>query len=352
MLNNTPKQLAQIVLIFLLIIGCLSVIMPFIGAILFAFILWISTWRMYQRYILIPIGVNRKTISALIATFILLLLLIIPTTFLALTLVDRGDALINYLAPYLTTTATGLPSKAPHWLSDLPFIGQELARMWRRIATNQAELSQFLSQFISPMRELVIKISAIFANGFVQLCFVFFVLFFLFRDGEKLSKMLKIAAEKLGGQLGSTMLLKVSETVIAVMVGIIGTAVGQATVALFGFLIAGVPAALLLAFATFFLSMVPIGPPIIWGGAAAWLYFNGEVGWAIFMILYGLLVVSSIDNFVKPILMARSSGLSLLTVGLGVFGGIIVFGFVGIFLGPVLIALVQMLFVYWTGVVD
>lgn len=350
MFNNTPKQLAQIVLIFLLIIGCLTVIMPFIGAILFAFILWISTWRMYKRFILIPIGVNHKTVSALIATFILLLLLIIPTTFLALTLVDRGDALINYLSPYLTTT--GLPSKAPEWLSNLPFMGQEFARMWRRFATNQAELNQFLSQFIAPTRELVIKISAIFANGFVQLCFVFFVLFFLFRDGDKLSKMLRIAAEKLGGQLGSTMLHKVSETVIAVMVGIIGTAVGQATVALFGFLIAGVPAPLLLAFATFFLSMVPIGPPIIWGGAAAWLYFNDEVGMAIFMVLYGLLVISSIDNFVKPILMARSSGLSLLTVGLGVFGGIIVFGFVGIFLGPVLIALVQMLFVYWTGVVD
>ena len=98
MFTNTPKQLAQIVLIFLLIIGCLTVIMPFIGAILFAFILWISTWRMYKRFILIPIGVNHKTVSALIATFILLLLLIIPTTFLALTLVDRGDALINYLS--------------------------------------------------------------------------------------------------------------------------------------------------------------------------------------------------------------------------------------------------------------
>lgn len=352
MLNNNPKQLAQIVLISLLIIGCLTVIMPFIGAILFAFILWISCWKMYQRYILIPIGVNRKTISALIATFILLLLLIIPTTFLALTLVDKGNDLIDYLAPYLTSTVTGLPDKAPEWISNLPLIGQELAKMWKRIATNQAELSQFLSQFISPMREIVIKISGIFANGFVQLCFVFFVLFFLFRDGEKLSKILKVAAEKIGGQLGMTMLHKVSETVIAVMVGIIGTAIGQATVALIGFLIAGVPAALLLAFATFFLSMIPIGPPIIWGGAAAWLYFNGETGWCIFMILYGLLVVSSIDNFVKPILMARSSGLSLLTVGLGVFGGIIVFGFVGIFLGPVLIALVQMLFVYWTESVD
>ncbi len=350
---ENPKRFAQIVVISLLIIGCLTVIKPFIGAILFAFILWISTWKVYQRYILQLVGKNRKNLSALIATCILLLLLIIPTTFLALTLVDKGNALIDYLAPQLlNSSGTGLPVKAPDWLLELPLVGNELGRIWRRIATNQAELSQFLAQFISPLREIFIKISTIFANGFVQLCFVFFVLFFLFRDGEKLSQILEIAAEKIGGTLGVTMLHKASETVIAVMVGIIGTAVGQATVALLGFLIVKAPAPLLLAFATFFLSMIPIGPPIIWGTVAAWLYFRGEVAWAIFMILYGLLIISSIDNFVKPILMARSSGLSLLTVGLGVFGGIVVFGFVGIFLGPVLLALVQMLFMHWTGVAD
>jgi predicted PurR-regulated permease PerM len=115
-----------------------------------------------------------------------------------------------------------------------------------------------------------------------------------------------------------------------------------------GFLIAGVPGAVLLGFATFFLSMVPIGPPLIWGGAAAWLYGQDQSGWAIFMVLYGLLVISSIDNFLKPVLMARGAGISILLIALGVIGGILVFGFIGIFLGPVLLALGHMLLGRWT----
>ena len=90
------------------------------------------------------------------------------------------------------------------------------------------------------------------------------------------------------------------------------------------------------------------GPPLIWGGAAAWLYNQGETGWAIFLVLYGLFVISSIDNFLKPILMARGAGISILLIALGVIGGILVFGFIGIFLGPVLLALGHMLLGRWT----
>jgi predicted PurR-regulated permease PerM len=114
-----------------------------------------------------------------------------------------------------------------------------------------------------------------------------------------------------------------------------------------GFLIAGVPAAVLLGFATFFLSMIPIGPPLIWGAAAAWLYSEGQTAWAIFLVLYGLFVISSIDNFLKPFLIARGAGMSILLIALGVLGGILVFGFIGIFLGPVLLALGHTLLSRW-----
>lgn len=143
------------------------------------------------------------------------------------------------------------------------------------------------------------------------------------------------------------MLNKTRGTVVGVMLGIVGTAAAQGTVAMIGFFIAGVPGAVLLGFATFFLSMIPIGPPLIWGGAAAWLYADGQTGWAVFMALYGLLVISSIDNFVKPVLMARGTGISILLIALGVLGGVLVFGFIGIFLGPVLLALGQMLLQRW-----
>ena len=118
---------------------------------------------------------------------------------------------------------------------------------------------------------------------------------------------------------------------------------------LIGLLIAGVPGAMLLAAATFFLSMIPIGPPLVWGGAAFWLYDQGQTGWAIFMAVYGLAVISSVDNFVKPLLISRTASLPILLIALGVFGGVLAFGFIGIFLGPVLLALGLVLAEKWTA---
>ena len=121
----------------------------------------------------------------------------------------------------------------------------------------------------------------------------------------------------------------------------------MAVVAVIGFMIAGVPAALLLGVGTFFLSLVPIGPPLMWGGATVWLIFQGETGWAIFMFLWGLLIISSTDNIVKPFLISRSSNLPLLLIVLGVFGGVIAFGFIGVFIGPPVLAVGLTLMQLW-----
>jgi len=136
-------------------------------------------------------------------------------------------------------------------------------------------------------------------------------------------------------------------TVKGVVYGLIGTALAQAAVALLGFLIAGVPGAFLLAAITFILSLVPMGPVLVWGGAAVWLYATDQPGWAIFMVIYGVAIISSVDNFVKPILMSRAGGLSMLLVVLGVFGGAVAFGFIGLFVGPVLLAVAWKLMNAW-----
>ena len=140
--------------------------------------------------------------------------------------------------------------------------------------------------------------------------------------------------ERLAGQdHGHSLIATAQSAVKGVVYGLIGTAIAQAAVAFVGFLIAGVPGAMLLAALTFVLSLVPMGPVLIWGGAAIWLYSQDQVGWAIFMVVYGAAVISSVDNFVKPILMSRAGNLSMLLVVLGVFGGAVAFGFIGLFVG-------------------
>jgi predicted PurR-regulated permease PerM len=133
------------------------------------------------------------------------------------------------------------------------------------------------------------------------------------------------------------------------MYGLLGTALAQALVAALGFTIAGVPGVPLLAVLTFVTSLVPVGPPMIWGGAAIWLFSQGNTGWGIFMLIWGALLISGVDNVVRPMLISRGSSLPFLLVFLGVLGGVIAFGFVGMFIGPTLLAVGYSLISDWTG---
>jgi predicted PurR-regulated permease PerM len=214
-------------------------------------------------------------------------------------------------------------------------------------------MNALLRQFLDPTRKLALATVALFAQGLLQLLLVIFFVFFIFRDADIYANALHTGSRKLAGELGERMLNLAEGTVTGVMVGIVGTAAAQSLVAMIGFIIAGVPGVIMLTFATFFFSMVPvIGATLIWLGAAAWLYNGGEAGWAIFMVLWGMFGISSVDNFVKPILISRTSSLPLLLIVVGVFGGVLVFGFIGLFLGPTLLALGQVLIREWLAHAD
>jgi predicted PurR-regulated permease PerM len=142
-----------------------------------------------------------------------------------------------------------------------------------------------------------------------------------------------------------------SSTVRGVVYGILGTALVQAVMAGIGYLIAGVPGAGMLALLTFFLSVVPIGPPLIWVPAALWLFHEGSTGWAVFMLLWGV-GVSSVDNVVKPWLISQGSDMPFLLIFFGVLGGALTFGFIGVFLGPTLLAVGYRLVTEWAAGTD
>src|SRR5438045_5453912 len=138
-------------------------------------------------------------------------------------------------------------------------------------------------------------------------------------------------------------------TVRGVVYGILGTGLVQAVMAGIGFFIAGVPGAALLALLTFFLSVVPVGPPLVWIPAALWLFHQGSTGWGIFMLVWGMLV-SSVDNVVKPWLISQGSDLQFLLILFGFLGGPLMFGFIGVFIGPTLLAVGYRLFTEWVAV--
>lgn len=326
------RRLARIALVALLVIGCALILQPFIAAILFAGVICITSWPIHAWLLARVKG--RAWLAAMLMTLLLTLVVVLPMAVLALSLAEMMPALVDKIR-MLIERAQGSP---PAWLGRIPLVGEQLEAYWQGLTHSRDEFNKLLLQLYDPTRQFLLKAGTLTGEGLLQLVLVLFVAFFLYRDGAVLAGRLRVLSRKLGGELGEQMLALTKNTVNGVMVGIVGTAAAQALVALAGFLVAGVPAATLLAGATFFLSMIPVGPPLVWGGAAFWLYDQGQTGWAVFMVAWGVFAISSVDNFVKPMLISRTASLPILLIALGVFGGAIAFGFVGIFLGPVLLA--------------
>jgi predicted PurR-regulated permease PerM len=340
--NLSLQHYARLAAIVAVVVGCYQVLHPFVPAILFAAVVCTASWPLYRR-LRTAVG-GRATWAALLMTLLLVVLVIGPSTLLALSLADDVAEMFD--------GARGLldhgPVMPPDWLKDLPFVGKALDDYWHRLVASRDEVNTLLKSLFEPARIVLLGTGRAVGSSLLQLTFATFIAFFFYRDGELLVQAARLILGKLAGELGDTLLATINGTVIGVVHGIFGTALAQAIVALVGFLVAGVPGALALAAATFLLSMVPVGPPLVWGGAAIWLFSQGSLGWGIFMVAWGLFAISSIDNFIKPYLISRASSLPLLLILLGVFGGIIAYGFIGIFIGPPMLAIGLTLIQLWT----
>ncbi len=335
---NRYAQLAAVVIV---VVGCYLVLHPFIPAVLFAAVVCSATWPLYVRLRKALWG--RSALAALAMSLLLIVLVIGPTVLLAATLADNLAAMVETGKAILN----GGLIMPPAWVREIPAVGELIADYWQRLASSGDSLSTQWQGALEPMRKFLLGAGKSAGEGMLQLALASFIGFFFYRDGDVLMLAVRNALDQIAGGRGKEFLETIDNTVTGVIHGIFGTGLAQALVALAGFLIAGIPAAFLLAAATFFLSILPIGPPLVWGGAALWLAFEGQTGWAIFMALWGLFAISTIDNLVKPYLISRSSKLPLLLIVLGVFGGVAAFGFIGLFIGPPVLAIGLTLVQLW-----
>ena len=334
MLGSRFEQFARIAAVALLVVGCFLVLRPFLGAILFAGVLCFSTWPAFVR--LRDRLRGNSWLAALIFVAAMIVALAVPVALAAQSIVVYSAGMVETVRGYLDGRAT---VELPAFIVNLPVVGPWLDSYLKVLLASGAELAAFLRQFSEPAKNFFTMLGRAAAEGLIQVLIAIFVAYFFYRDGERVRRLVEEGMARLAGPEHGVALITTAQTAVkGVVYGLIGTAFAQAAVALVGFLIARVPGALILSALTFILSLVPMGPVLVWGGAATWLYFNGDTGWAIFMVVYGIAVISSVDNFIKPILMSRAGNLSMLLVVLGVFGGAIAFGFIGLFVGPALLA--------------
>lgn len=340
--SNRFEQYARIAGIALLVIGCFLVIRPFLAALLFAAVMCLSTWPAF-RWLKDRLG-GRSALAALVFAIGMLLAIALPVALAAHSLITHSGQAIDAIRGFIDRGPVGLPA----WLTGMPLVGAYLDEYWNGLIGSREEVIALAKRLAEPAKGMLFTAGAAAGEGLLQILLAIFVAFFFYRDGEEVARLVRTGITRLAGsKRGISVVSTAQNAVRGVVYGLIGTALAQAGVALVGFLIAGVPAALLLSALTFVLSFVPMGPVFAWGGAAAWLYGQEQQGWAIFMVVYGTFVISSVDNFVKPILMSRAGGLSMLLIVLGVFGGVVAFGFIGIFVGPALLAVTWSLLNAW-----
>ena len=322
--------LIRVVLAVAVSIGCYFIIKPFLTAIIIAAILAVVTWPMFARARSSMGG--STAVPAAMMVFLLIVGVLIPTSFLLIALAQQIPKGISVIRQWISSGFTIPPA-----IADIPGIGPWLHEQLL-FAIDPASLSTTMQKLLEPLSAALLNVAFNISNILMQLALVTFIVFFFYRDGAWFADRTQTLMKRVSGNLSSELTKILVNTTRSVVFGLVGTALGQAVVAGIGFWIAGVPGILMLCTLVFVLSIVPIGPPLVWGPAAIWLYTQGETGMAVFLVLWGLLAVSSVDNFIKPILIARGSSLPLGLIFLGVFGGVIAFGFLGLILGPILLA--------------
>jgi predicted PurR-regulated permease PerM len=330
-------------ILVLLLFGCLLVMRPFLSAFVWAIVLSSSTWPLYRR--LLKMLGGRRTLASLTMSLAMILIVLLPFLVVGATLADNVTELIDAVRKWLSED---LPSP-PSWLEGVPFVGKKAHDYWLSVTADSDKLMHEAQRLLEPLGAVLLKVGLVLGNGLVELALSIFIAFFLFRDGESVGVRLNNAVERIGGERGRHLLEVAAATVRGVVYGILGTALVQAVMAGVGFWIAGVPAAGLLALLTFFLSVVPVGPPLVWVPATIYLFSQGSTGWAIFMLIWGI-GVSSVDNVVKPWLISQGSDMPFLLIFFGALGGVLAFGFIGVFIGPTLLAVAYRLVVEWAVV--
>lgn len=334
-------QLAGLAALVALLVATALVLRPFVAAGLLAAVFVMATWPLFAR-LQRRLGASG---AAALMTLITLLGVVLPLAAAIEAAVQVMPAAIDQGRQWI---ARGLPAP-PEWLARLPLVGEPLRAQWARTAADPGALRQLGGRVVDLLREPVLSGGKLLGSGLLQLSLATLLAFFLWRDGQMLVARLRSALRRISGTLGDEMLTLVHATVRAVMVGFIGTGLAQGAVAAVGFMIAGVPGAALLGVATALMSVLPSGTVPVWVGATVWLVIDGQTGWAIFMALWGLLLVSTIDNVVRPMIVSRGASLSFLPVFLGMIGGAFAYGFVGLFIGPTLLAVSFRLWQHWAG---
>lgn len=338
---DLARNTIGVLIIVTLIALTIWILQPFLASALWAAMIVIATWPVMTR---VQGWLWRSRAAATtVMTLALVLLLVIPLALVIGTIAANADGLVTWAASLGSFT---MPPP-PEWVGRLPGIGTPIVDGWRRLADSRVG---DLASSVAPYVAAVIVWLASTMKGFALLTLQFLltvaIAAVMYAKGERAAEALLKFGRRLAGDDGDRVIRLAGQAIRAVALGVVVTACAQATLAGLGLLLAGVPFAPVLTALAFVLCIAQIGPVLVLGPSIAWLYWVGASGAATLLLIWTLVVVS-LDNILRPILMTKGADLPMLLMFSGVMGGLLAFGLIGIFVGPVVLAIVYTLLGAW-----
>jgi predicted PurR-regulated permease PerM len=339
--NDITRTFFAVLFIGLLIGTSLWILKPFLGAFIWAVTIVTATW---------PLMVSvqdrlwgRRPAAVAVMTLILLCVLLVPLWLAIDTIVSNAD----FIAGWVKSLSTFEIPPPPDWVGTLPLLGSGIALAWEKAAMEG--IQEFLAR-LAPYGGSAIRwfISEVGGFGGLVLQFLLTVVFaaLLYASGEQAASWVRRFGKRLAGARGEHSVLLAGQAVRGVALGVVVTALAQTVVAAAGLFIVGIPFAAVLTALVFMLAIAQIGAAPVMIPAVVWLYYSSGPGWGTFFLVWSV-VVMTMDNFLRPILIKRGADLPLLLIFAGVVGGLIAFGLIGIFVGPVVLAIAHTLLAAW-----
>jgi predicted PurR-regulated permease PerM len=317
------------------------VLQPFLASTIWAAMIAIATWPLMTR--LQGWLRGSRAAATTVMTVALLLLLVVPLTLVIATIAANADGLIQWAAGLHSFT---MPPP-PDWLAGVPVVGEPIAEGWRRLANSRAaDVAATAAPYVAAAIVWVASALQGFAALMLQLLLTVAIAGVMYAKGEHAGEALLKFGRRLAGHPGDQVIRLAGQAIRAVALGVVVTACAQAILAGLGLVLAGIPFAPVLTAITLVLCIAQIGPLLVLGPAVLWLFWSGDASTGTLLLIWSL-VVFTLDNVLRPILMTKGAQLPMLLMFSGVIGGLLAFGLIGIFVGPVVLAISYTLLGAW-----
>jgi predicted PurR-regulated permease PerM len=345
--RDLARTTFAVLFIGLLLGASLWILRPFLGPTIWATMVVVATWPVMTRLQAWLWG--RRALAVTVMTLLLLLLFVVPLVLAIATIIDNADQLVEW-AKLATTWRPG--EQPPQWLRDLPLVGGMADTMWARLrALGLAELLPRLTPYAgNATRWFATQVGSI-GLVIVQFLITVAIAAVLYSLGEEGADHVRRFARRLAGERGAGAVQLAGDAIRGVALGVGVTAVVQSVVAGLGLALAGIPFAGLLTALMFMLCIAQVGPLPVLVPALIWAFYDGHPGWGVFLVVVSA-VVTVLDNVLRPLLIRMGADLPLLLIFAGVIGGLFAFGLVGIFVGPVVLAVAYTLLEAWMGDIE